>query len=140
MIPCEVFPSRTATSAQLQALGHALTDFFALAEPLPAATFGDREMEAVNDLLQGELPSPCALRQHWVGRTRGANIIPNYDDLSPVERAGYIGEVVEKARTVAFVINYENEDWLAHIRARLAEVIDEDLVANVLISGHSWQA
>ena len=79
------------------------------------------------------------LRQHWVGRTRGANIVPNYNELSPVERASYIGEVVDKVRTVAFVINYENDEWLAHIRARLAEVVDDNLVTNVLIGGHSWQ-
>lgn len=119
MIPCEVFPSRTASSAQLQALGAALQAFFALPAPLAGATFGDRETEAVDDLLDGELPSPVAIRGRMVGRIRNAAIIPDDEELSDVERASYIGEVVNKARTVAFVINYQNDDWLAQIRARL---------------------
>lgn len=139
MIPCEVFPSRTATTEQLKALGNALQKFFELSAPFQGATFGDRESDAVSDLLAGELPSPCALRQHWVGRTRSAQVIRNRDDLSPVEAASYIGEVVDKARTVAFIINCEDDEWLARIRACLADVIDESLVTNVLISGHPWQ-
>src|SRR5208337_3159254 len=112
--------------------------FFALPAPLPGATFGDRENEAVADLLAGELPSPSALRQHSVARTRPTAIIPDDEELNDLEKATYIGEVVEKARTVAFVIYYPNHQWLAHLRARLQEVINEDLVTNVLISGHSW--
>ena len=78
------------------------------------------------------------MRRRWAGRTRGAAIIPDADGLSEVGRVAYVGEVIDKARTVAFEIHYDNEAWLAQVSARLRQVVNADLVTNVLISGNPW--
>jgi hypothetical protein len=127
MIPCEVFPNRAATTEQLLELGTRLQTFFA-GVPFAGATFGDREDDAVGDLLGGELPSPVALRSKMVGRLWNEAMVAKKLALSEVR----------KARTVAFNIEYLNDDGWKRTRERLREVVPKETVTNVLISGQSW--
>ena len=127
MIPCEVIPNRAATTEQLQNLGARLQTFFA-GVPFAGATFGDREDDAVDDLLGGELPSPVALRSKMVGRLWSMVMVDKNVALSEVR----------KARTVAFNIEYRNDDGWKRTRERLREVVPKEAVTNVLISRQSW--
>jgi len=108
--------------------------------PFDGADITQWEQDAIDDLLVGGLPQPALIRASCLGRIRSAAILPEDEGLSEAERATFVSEVVQKGRTVAFIVEAETDDYFGPLAESLKAAIPSELVTNVTINGKSWLA